>query len=92
MLFSIANDRRYYGSDIVLSSATKKRYVLEEYPSRIRSTPEYNPLYDTFQSGTLSYINPQFQDRRTNVNDRPYTHYFDNEQPISSYNRNVGEK
>jgi hypothetical protein len=33
-----------------ISSASKQRYVRDEHPIRVRGTPEYNPLYDTFES------------------------------------------
>jgi len=89
MLFSTPNNRRFYDPDQFFS-ATKKRYALEEYPTRARNTPGYNPLYDTFQPITPPHFNPQFRDRRTNVYDRPCAHYFDNENHIS-YNRNTGK-
>lgn len=91
MLYSIANNRHPYGSDIYLPLASKKRYVLEGYPPRTRRTPEYNPLYDTFRPITPPHFNPQFQDRRTSIYDQPCAHYFHNEQHISPYNRNLGK-
>jgi len=91
MLFSNPTNRRFYGPDQFFTSATKKRYVLEEYPSPVRNTPGYNSLYDTFRPITPPHFNPQFQDKRTNIYDRPCAHYFDNEHHISSYNRNTGK-
>ena len=36
-----------------VSSASKQVYVTHEYPPHIRGTPEYNPLYDTFESNQI---------------------------------------
>ncbi|CAM4762196.1 unnamed protein product [Rotaria magnacalcarata] len=36
------------------TSATKQVYVTREYPPRIRGTPEYNPLYDAFESNQIA--------------------------------------
>jgi hypothetical protein len=91
MLYSIANNRRYYGSDKSLSSARKKRHILEEYPSRLRGTSEYNLPYDAFRPITPPYFYQQFQDRRGSIYDRPCGHHFDNEQHRSSYKRNIGK-
>jgi hypothetical protein len=92
MVFAIANNRGYYRSDIFLPSAPTKRYVLEEYSSRTRGTPQYNPLHDTFRPITPEYFNPSFQERRTGIYDRPSAHYFDNQHYTSSYNSNAGKQ
>jgi hypothetical protein len=36
-----------------ISSASKPKYIHEEHPLRVRGTPEYNPLYDAFQSDVI---------------------------------------
>jgi hypothetical protein len=50
-----------------ISSASKQRYVRDEHPLRIRGTPEYNPLYDTFQSDIIT------SQRQTQNDFRPIT-------------------
>jgi hypothetical protein len=50
-----------------ISSVAKQKYVLDEHPIRVRGTPEYNPLYDAFQSDTVI---PQ---RQTRNDFRPIT-------------------
>ena len=87
----MSNNHCYYNPGFYVVSATKKRYVLEEYPSQTRTRPQYNPLYDTFRPITPPHFNSQFQDTRTSVYDRPYGHYFNNEQHISSNKRNTGK-
>jgi len=57
----------YYGSNMFISSASKQKFVLDEHRLRARGTPEYNPLYDTFQS---DIIIPQ---RQTQNDFRPIT-------------------
>jgi hypothetical protein len=80
MIFSIVNDRYYYESTMFPYSASRKRYVLEEYPSRARGTPEYNPLYDAFQPITPPNFHRQFQDSHGSIYDDPCSHYLDNGQ------------
>jgi hypothetical protein len=50
-----------------ISSASKQRYTSDEYPLRVRGTPEYNPLYDAFPSDLSP---PQ---RQTQSDFRPIT-------------------
>lgn len=50
-----------------IASASKQKYVHDEHPLRVRGTPEYNPLYDAFQS---DIIPPQ---RQTQSDFRPIT-------------------
>lgn len=45
----------------VSSAPSKHRYVLEEYPPRVRGTPEYNPLYDAVDSTAFSSPRQQLQ-------------------------------
>jgi hypothetical protein len=90
MIFSVASNPRYYSSDCCLSSATRKRYVLEEYPSRVRNTPEFNRVYDAFRPITPPpHFNQQFHDPRESVYDKPCAHYFDNEQQQQQQQRNL---
>ena len=105
MIFAVGNNHRYYSSDYCLSSATRKHYVLEEYPSRVRNTPEFNRLYDAFRPITPPpHFNQQFHDQRESAYDKPCAHYFDNEQQqqqqknlsttnrINSFRRNAGKR
>jgi hypothetical protein len=81
MIYTIPNNQRYYSSDCCLSSASRRQYVLEEYPSRLRNTPEYNPLYDAFRPITPPlHYNQQYLDTRQRIYDKPSAHYFDPEQ------------
>jgi len=90
-LFSMTHHCPYhYNSNMFLSTATKKRYVLEEYPAPVRGTTGYNPLYDPSQPIPPPDFNQQFQDNRQNIYDRPFAHHFDDRQHIPWYNRNVG--
>jgi hypothetical protein len=81
---------------MLISSASKQKYVLDEHPVRIRGTPEYNPLYDTFQSDiivpqkqTQSNFRPitppprfiqNFNDDIENTYDKPRSYHFENER------------
>jgi hypothetical protein len=93
-MFSISNNCNHYGSDILFSSVTRKRYMLEKYPSRTRGTAEYNPLYDAFQPITPPNFNQQLQERHRSVYEQPFTHYFNDEQRqyISPGRQNTGKQ
>ncbi len=67
MQSSTVSNHYYDGSNMFISSASKQKSVLDEHPLRVRGTPEYNPLYDTFQS---DIIIPQ---RQTQNDFRPIT-------------------
>ncbi|CAF3306139.1 unnamed protein product [Rotaria sp. Silwood2] len=40
-----------------ISSASKRSYVPDEYPLRVRGSPEYNPLYDALESDIITTQN-----------------------------------
>ncbi len=84
IFFPITHYCPHYDSNTFLCTATKTRYVLEEYPAHVRDTTEYNPVYDALQPITPTDFNQPFQDNRL------CTHHFDNQQHIHSYNRNIG--
>ncbi|CAF0817144.1 unnamed protein product [Adineta steineri] len=71
--------------------ATKRRYVLERYPSRKRGTAEYNPLYDTFQPITPPHFHYQAQNRPGSIYERPCTNSYEHEQQLLTRERNNGE-
>lgn len=50
-----------------ISSASKQKYALDAHPTRARGTPEYNPLYDAFESSLIT------SPRQTQNDFRPIT-------------------
>lgn len=62
-------------NDMFLCSATKKRYVLEGYPSSRHGIVEYNSYQNTFRPITPPYVYEQHPDR-------PCAHHFDHHQSI----------
>ena len=90
MMYSIPDSCRPYGSDIFLCSATRKRYILEQYPSRKRGAAEYNPLYDAFQPITPppALSNYPQQNRPRSIYEKSNAYYYDNDQR----QRNTGKQ
>ena len=85
-----------------ISSATKRKYVLDQQqPVRVRGTPEYNPLYDTFQAtinpaaepprNEFRPITPSVTTKRStdteNAYDRPRSYRVDDERESVTYGR-----
>ena len=91
MIFSVANNPRYYESDFFRSSAAKKRYVLQEYPLPTQGNIS---KYNAFRPITPPNFDQQFQDSRASIYDRPCVRCYDDEQQQhhkSSYKRNTGK-
>lgn len=92
-LFVIISTAHYRSNMFISSTAPRNKYVLENHPQRIRGTPEYNPLYDAFQSNILTsdfrpitpnQPPPRFIDNLSSdfesTYDKPRSYHFDNQQ------------
>jgi hypothetical protein len=85
MFFPTVHHYPHYDSNMFLCTATKHRYVLEEYPAHTHATTEFNPIYDASQPITPTDFNESFQDNHL------CAYHSGNQQHIpSSYNLNTG--